>query len=206
LGLFRRKETLNEKLMREAGLDAGAADAPALTPFEAEPPAPFDPVVETADRFAIPGTGGAYGPVRARRWDALVTAEAPEVRGDEVTFYALPDGSLIVDEEEGDAQLDPLATAVEAELPPPYRAHGVRKSDRLWAVSAVRIEVAELDADGDEIELTRTDEGETLTVDGARSRSRVPELERLGEREGATFAVRATRIDGDLWDVTAEPL
>jgi hypothetical protein len=70
----------------------------------------------------------------------------------------------------------------------------------------VRIEVVELEADGDEIELTRTEEGETLTVDGARSPGRVPELERLGEREGATFAVRAIRIDGDLWDVRAEPL
>ena len=204
--LFGRKETLNAKLMREAGLDAGTADASAPTPFGQEPPTPFDPVVETADRFAIPGTGGAYGPVRARRWDALVTAEAADVRGDEVRFYALPDGSLIVDEEEGDAQLDPLASAVEAELPPPYLARGVRKTERLWAVSAVRIEVAEFAADGDEIELTRTDEGETLTVDGAHSPQRVPELERLGEGEGATFAVRAARIDGDLWDVRAEPL
>jgi hypothetical protein len=128
------------------------------------------------------------------------------VAGREVAFVALPDGSLVVDEEEGDAQLDPLATAVEEQIPPPYRAHGVRKSDSVWAVSATRIDVAEFESAGGEVELTRTPEGTLLTVDGARTFGSIPALERLGEREGESYAVRATRIDGNLWEVRAAAL
>src|SRR5439155_312747 len=104
-------------------------------------PAPVDPVLNFRRQYdtAAGALAGAGLPPRARRWDAIVTAEAPDVDGNEVAFVTLPDGSLLVEEEKGNAALDPLAQAVEGELTPPYRVHAVRQTERLWAVSALRI-------------------------------------------------------------------
>jgi hypothetical protein len=204
MALFRRKETLNEKLMREAGMSSGdtAADEPAAAE-EPAPPAPLDPIASL--RRAFPGSLYPV-PERARVWDAVVTATAPEIGGDEVRFWALPDGSIVVDEERGDAQLDPLADALEHHIEPPYCAHGVRESDRVWTVTADKIQVAQFRARGDDIQLTRTEGGDAVAVDGEPADATFPELEQIGEREGRAFYVRATRIDGDLWDVRAEAL
>jgi hypothetical protein len=196
---FRRGETLNQRLLREAGLEGRPGDLEAVPP-----PAPLDPVLSFRQQFDPAGgfLAGAGLPPRARRWDAVVTAAAPDVSGNEVDFVTLPDGSLLVEEQEGDAALDPLAQALETELRPPYRAHGVRQTEQLWAVSATRIEVATLKSEGDVIELTRTSDGKALRVDGMPVFGSIPELERLGEAAaGPAYAVHAERLDADLWEV-----
>jgi hypothetical protein len=195
---FRRGETLNERLLREAGLDDRRAE-PAAEAGRA--PEPLDPVLRFRQQFDSVGGAllGAGLPPRARRWDAVVTAEAPELAGNEVDFVALPDGSLLVEQEEGDVALDPLAQAVESELTPPYRVHAVRQTDRLWAVSAVSIEVAQFEADGDEIEVTQTSDGRAVRVDGMPASGSFPELARLGEAVArSAYAVHAERLDADL--------
>jgi hypothetical protein len=202
---FRRGETLNERLLREAGLAEQQTDAA----VEAEPPAPFDPVVAFRQQFDPIGgaLAGAGLPPRARHWDAFVTAEAPDISGTEVEFVALPDGSILVEEEEGDAALEPLATAVEASVAPPYRAKAVRQTERLWAVSALKIQVAKLEAGGDTIELTQTRDGRALRIDGMPVFGSVPDLERIGEEAGGpAYAVHAQRLDADLWEVRVAAL
>ena len=204
MGFFRRGETLNERMLREAGLERTGDDLDA-----GRPPAPLDPVLSFRRQFDSLGGGlaGSGLPQRARRWDAVVTAEAPDVAGNEVDFVTLPGGSLLVEEEEGNAALDPLAQAVESELAPPYRAHAVRQTDQLWAVSAVRIQVAKLEADGDVIELTQTSDGKAVRVDGMPVFGSIPELERLGEAAaGSAYAVHAERLDADLWEVRVAAL
>ena len=203
MAFFRRKETLNEKLMREAGLanapaeavepDEPPPDAPAAA-RAASPPDVYDPVIE-GRMFT-----SAYGPLPSRQGDAIAWAQAPQIRGDEVRFYVLADGSLIVDEEEGEAALDPLANAIEDELRPPYVAHGTRRDDGWWLVTGSRVEVLELDAPGEDVDVTKRDGVTTTTVDGEPG-DRVPALERFGERYGDSFAVRATRLEGDQWAV-----
>lgn len=191
----RRKETLNERLLREADmLDQRATAEPApLLPRRAFPlPEPIAVAYE--------------GPRRFREWDAVVTAEAPALRGEAVGFATLPDGTVIVDEEQGDEELAPLADAVEQELEPPYRARGVRNTDTLWSVAAKRIEVAELKAEGSTLDLSVHGGDRSLTVDGIPSAGSIPALERLGEREGSDYYVHAERLDGDLWEVTVSPL
>ena len=199
----RRKETLNEKLMREAGLDSGSAspseqaagrddlenswfDQRSLTPFER--------------------LSGEVTAARPRRWDAVVSADADDIEGTEVEFVALPDGPLIVDEEKGNGDLTPLAEAVELQLPPPYRARAVRQGETVWAVAARKIQVASFAADGDQIELSMRDGTRSLNVDGAQEFGSVPELEEIGERQGESYVVRAQRLDGDAWEVDANPL
>jgi hypothetical protein len=140
---------------------------------------------------------GIHGMQRPREWDATETVDAPGIEGDAAAFVSLPDGSLLV-EEGPDSSLQPLADAIERDLQPPYRARAARVRDDLWAVQARRIHVVKIanGPDGDAIELT----DESLLVDGERVLGSIPELEGLGD------VVRAERLDGNLWEVTASPL
>ena len=140
--------------------------------------------------------------------DAMVVVRAPLLAGDEVEFVTLPGGDVIVDVEKGDADLSPLADAVEATLSAPYRARAQRQSGDTWGVAATRIDVRSFSCDvGDEIELVRLGGRRTLTVDGAPSSLRIAELERAGERQpGEDYTVLAQRIDGDFWEIRAAPL
>ena len=160
------------------------------------------------DRSLLPfeRLSGEITAARPRRWDAVVSAEAPGIRGDDVGFVALPDGSLIVDWGEGEGDLTPLADAVEARLPAPYRAQAVHRGEGVWAVAARKVDVATFQSEGDEITLAQHDGTRTLTVDGAATSGRIPELEHVGEREGRSYAVRARRLEDDLWEVQADPL
>jgi hypothetical protein len=148
------------------------------------------------------GEPGVHAPGRPRRWDAVVTAEAPDVEGDEIVFSALPDGSLVVAAGR-DAAVEPLAGALEAELAPPYRAHAVRRTDALWVVGAVATEVLEVReaVEGDEIELVMRDGERSLVVDGERVFGSVPTLERHAAGRHDSYVARAERLDGDLWEV-----
>ncbi len=126
----------------------------------------------------------------------------------QIQFVALPDGTLLVDDDLPEGALAPLADAVEGELEPPYRAEAARQDDRVWAVAARRIEVARLEqeVDGDEIELAFSGGRRTLAVDGRPAFGSVAELERLAAERFEEYAVRATRLDGDLWELAIAPL
>ena len=202
---FRRGETLNERLLREAGIQAAQGDSA----VEAPPPSPLDPVVAFHRQFdsAAGALAGAGLPPRARHWDTFATAEAPEVPGHEVEFVALPDGTILVEEEEGDAALEPLANAVETNIAPPYRAKAVKQTDRIWAVSAMQIRVAKVESDGETIEVTQTSDGKAVHVDGMPVFGSIPELERIGEADGGpAYAVHAERLDADLWEIRVASL
>jgi hypothetical protein len=180
---WRRREPLHERLAREAGL-----------PLEREPR------YETVAPPAMPEVG-IHGLHRPRIWDAVVTAEA-ELPGERLSFVALPDELLVEEGEDGD--VSPLAEAVEEEVEPPYRAEAVRRDGTTWAVGARRIVVRELTgAPGDELELTSREGETTLLIDGERSFGTVRELERLRESD---YVVRASRLDGDLFELRVDAL
>ena len=103
---FRRRKPLHQRLLEQAGLEVPQADARPVVGGTREP--------------------GVHGIARQREWDAVATVEAPDISGDELSFDVLPDRTVLVDEEEGDAPLAPLADAVERELVTgdPGRLHG----------------------------------------------------------------------------------
>jgi hypothetical protein len=183
--LFRRKESLHERLAREGGMSASA---------------PLDPRPAWQE-VAV------HGLQRPREWDVTVTAEAPDIEGDAVRFVALPDGTLLV-EEGPDGSVEPLATAVEQSVSAPYRARAVRQGESLWAIQARRIEVIELPGapEGEAIDLAHTADGSTLSVDDAQIFGSLPRLEERGVREGREYSVHAERLDGDFWEVSAAAL
>ena len=230
MGIFRRRkeeETLNEQMLREAGIEPDGDTPPEQNspnsvtsssnePESAEetsPPEPFDPYAGSDP--ADPDIPGEW-PWLLRRamerpaiWDVVTTVNAPGIAGDKVEFATLPAGDVIVDTETGDADLSPLADAVEQQLKPPYRVLARREEDEVWGIAARAIDVVELKFDGgDEIELVE-DEGGTrreLRVDGEPWTQAIPELERAGETLGTDFVVQADRLDGDFWEIRVSAL
>jgi hypothetical protein len=198
VGLFRSRETLNEQLVRQAGLD------PAQVLRGQPPPPPPEPPRSVLATVGLPD-GSGVGP---KEWDACVTIAAPALSGSRIEFTTIPNGDVIVGEEVGDADLSPLADAVERSVGPPYRAVAARQEGELWAVGAKRIEVVQIPlSDGDKLALSQHRDDRELRVDGEPSDSAIPpELERLGETSGDSFYVEADRIDGDLWEVRVTAL
>jgi hypothetical protein len=164
VGLFRRKRALHEQLADEADLDIGQMP---------RAPSAFSGFLHDASSDNV----GIHGVHRPRVWDAVATVEA-ELPGDAVHFAALPDGTLVVDEDVPDGSLAALAEAVEAAVQPPYRAEAVRRGERVWAVGARRIEVRTFPGhEEDDLELIEED-----------------------------HVVLGRRVDGDVFEVERTPL
>jgi hypothetical protein len=201
MGFFRKKETLNEQMVREAHLGEQQPEPDHVAP---EPVDPF------AGTYPADTVFGIWRRAMARpgEYDAMLTVEAPEVAGDALDFATLPNGDVIVDTEQGDADLSPFADAVEKTLKPPYRVIARRGEDVLWSVAARGIDVLEVDfKDGDEIELASVGGELDVRVDGEPWHGHIPVLERAGEAaDGEDYVVQAERLDGDLWEVRASPL
>jgi hypothetical protein len=180
VGLWRRREPLHERLAREGGLGG---------------PPPLDPRPAQLET-------GIHGVHRPREWDAAVVTDAPGVEGDSARFVALPDGSLVVEDGEGDMTV--LAEAIEREVDAPYRAIAVRRGEAQWAIAARGIDLAKLEGqEGDELELAIAGGERELRVDGERAFGSIRALEELA---GGDAVVRASRIDGDLWEIRIDPL
>ena len=194
MGFFRRERPIHQQLAKEGGLDY-ARDLVDLSPRE-----PIDP------RHPFWQVVGIHGIPREREWDAVASAEAPGLPGDNVEFVALPDGSLVVDEDVPDGTLVPLADALS--LPAPYHAFGLRQDADVWSVAAKRVQVVEVPelVEGDELQLVVTDETRTLVVDDMPSSASIPSLEAFAAEQFGSFVLRASRLDDLLWEVTVIPL
>jgi hypothetical protein len=200
--LFRRRPPLHRQLAAAADLsldDAPQAGRASLAPPEA---------AHAPDRTGeLPGEAGIHGVPRPRRWDVVTSAEATGLAGDSVRFVALADGTLLVTEDEPDDALMPLADAVERSIRPPYRAEAVRREGDAWSVAATRVAIVEVRGlSGDAAELVVNRDGRSLHVDGRSTLGRAPALERVGEAHATEYVVRASRVDGDLWEVEATAL
>jgi len=201
------KHTDDEPLRQAAEAEGAAADTGGEDEVErpAEPASTGMSLAGISDEtgglafIGVPRTGGD--------WDLVITGEAPDLTGaDELGFVVVEDGDIYMDSHLPDRDVTPLAEAIELQLPPPYRAYGVRQEADLWAVSAREIELGRFQAAGDELELTVRGDQSELVVDGKRSFGSVPELEQIGKEASADFFARALRIEDDLWEVTVNPI
>jgi hypothetical protein len=149
---------------------------------------------------------GIHGVPRQRQWDAVVTVEAEGVVGDTVHFVALPDDTLLVEEE---VDAEPLASALDDAVDPPYRAEAVRRSETQWAVGIRQIEVFDLGEDspqGQDLTLTWRDGSHELLVDGIQEFGSVPALDRFAEGRGGSYVIQGHRLVDNLWEVRVSPL
>lgn len=159
--------------------------------------------VPTAPGFDLPGLTGvaqARGP-----WDVVTSAHSPDLPGDTVSFVALEDGTLVVDDDIPDGSATPLAEAVERELRRPYEAVAVRRDDEdgVWRVAAVDVLVAPAASDdgSERVDLARVGGEVTVTVDGEEGDpDRAPRglLDLLAHLEGDA-ALTGERLDETTW-------
>ena len=158
--------------------------------------------VPTPPGFGLPGITGAEQP--RPPWDVVTAADAPELTGDTVSFVALGDGTLVVDDDIPDGSATPLADAIEKELEPPYEAAGVRREDEggIWRVAAVAVLIAPAEPGVTErVELARVGGDVSATIDGAEAAagSAPPGLLELLDGLDGDAAVTAERLDETTW-------
>jgi hypothetical protein len=152
------------------------------------------------------GIAAITGVPRGKTWDAVVSAHAPMLTGEAVTFTALEDGTLVVDQDVPDDSLAPIADAVEQMLPPPYRAAAAKSESDVWTAVAESVRIVELPGvEADLIDLTVVDGERTLTVDGEVTMRPVPALDAVAA-EHESVALHAERVDGVIFAVDVFPL
>jgi hypothetical protein len=189
MAFWRRRKPVHEELAEGTGLlEWESTHEPGLRPFQ--------------------GTLDVLHGGRPRRWEAVATAEAPELEGERLEFTALPDGTLLIDDDVPEGALSPVAEAIEQSLPAPYRAVAVRTEGDVWGVAANRIEVLEVpeEIDGDSVSLAVQGHDRTLLVDERPAWTDAPTLEAYAHKRHDDFVLHAERLDGDLWWVRVNPL
>jgi hypothetical protein len=196
LGFFRREEPLHEKLAREGGLD-----------FPRSVEEPDGPPLIDPDH-PLWRIAGIHGIPRAREWDAVLTAIAPDLPGDETDFVALPDGTLFTEEDLPAGALEPIAEAFGGLIDPPYHAVALRQDDDVWSAAAMRVAVVEVpeEVDGDLVDMVVNDGERKVLVDEAESRAEIPSLEDFAAQQFGSFVLHASRLDETLWEVSVLPL
>jgi hypothetical protein len=152
---------------------------------------------EGGSRLNIPGLTSV---TRDDPWDALVTAHAPGLAGEEIRFAVTRDGRTISGGEAPADAVAALGRAVARQLEPPFWAIAVPDEGDEWTAAATAAEILELrDAAGDEIEASRVGGGVNVRVDGEESDAQVPEVDALLERQGGDAVVVAHRFAGPVW-------
>jgi hypothetical protein len=152
------------------------------------------------------GIAGISAFPRGRTWDAVVSAHAPDLTGESVTFVALVDGVLVLDQDIPDDSLAPVAERIEELVQPPYRAAAAKTDKDVWTAVAESVAIAELPGvEGDSIDLTRVDGVRELRIDGETTMQPLPGLDHLLEEHG-DVAIHAERVDRELFAVDVFPL
>jgi hypothetical protein len=211
VGFFRRGKPLHEQLAEEGGLVL-PDDPQQLSRDLADRPEQPSQGISAADMILGPRLSAdllaIHGIPRAREWDAVASASAPGLPGDELEFVALEDGTLVVDEDLPDEALSPLADALEGGLPTPYHAFAFRQSEDVWAVAALRVDVVEVPEDvaGDQVDIVLNEDTRTVLVDEEESDAEISSLERFASQQFGSFVLHASRLDDVLWEVTVLPL
>jgi hypothetical protein len=148
-------------------------------------------------RVAEPSIAGITGGIRGRTWDAFASAHAPDIQGDAIAFVTLADGTVVVDEDQPDGALGPLADAIEELAQPPYRAAAVRTDGEVWTVVAEKVRIVDLpEVDGDIVDLSLVAGARELRIDDEPSDQELPGLDALAAEHGDAV-LHAERVDGD---------
>jgi hypothetical protein len=207
VGFFRRERPIHAQLAAEAGLDIDGLDDE-LAAGAAERAADSSLVEMLPGPSALSQLLSLHGVPRDREWDAVASAVAPDLPGEELDFVALEDGTLVVDQDAPDDSLAPLADALAGQIRPPYHAHAFWQQEDVWAVAAKRVAVIEVpeDVPGDEVELAVNNGTRTVVIDGEPSTAEIPSLETFAGQQFGSFVLHASRLDDTLWEVTVLPL
>jgi hypothetical protein len=127
--------------------------------------------------------------------------------GESFAFVALEDGSLIIEDQQGEEPLEPVATIVERRVTTPYRARGFRADAGRFLVIADPIDVIDLGTlVGESVQLVATASERRFTVDGVPvMQSPPPDLTAEAD-DAQPCIISASHIDEQWWELTVEEL
>jgi hypothetical protein len=208
LGFLRRERPIHEQLAEEAGLDIDGVEDELAMGVDEEQTSGISVADLPVGLRVASDLLAMHGIPRDREWDAVASAEAPDLPGDSLEFVALVDGTLVVDDDLPDGALTPLADALEDQISAPYHGYALRQEGDVWSVAARRTQIVELEDDvaGDEVDMVVNDGGRRVAVDGVESGVAVPGLEAFAAGQFGSFVLHASRLDDLLWEVTVMPL
>src|SRR3954469_25962198 len=91
-----------------------------------------------------------------------------DAAGESFSFVTLADGTLIIEDQQGEEPLDGVAAIIERRTDAPYRARGFRIDARRWVVIADPIDVLDLGTlQGEGVTVVAAGGERRLLVDGA---------------------------------------
>jgi hypothetical protein len=131
-----------------------------------------------------------------------------ELAGEAFAFVTLEDGSLIIEDQQGDETLEPVATVVERRVERPYRARGFRIDASRWLVVAEPLDLYDFGTfAGEDVTLVAVGGERRLIVDDAlRPVADIPD-ELASEADDADpCVISASHVDEQWWELTVEEL
>jgi hypothetical protein len=130
------------------------------------------------------------------------------VAGEAFAFVTLDDGSLIIEDQQGEESLEQVATVVERRIERPYRARGFRLDDSRWLVVADPLELLDCGAfTGEDVTLVAVAGERRLIVDDVlRPPADIPEELAAEADESDPCIISASHVDDAWWEVTVEEL
>jgi hypothetical protein len=209
VGFFRRERPIHEQLAEEGGLDLeGGAGQDEIELEPSEDPSAISVARALLGPRIAEDLLASHGVPRAREWDAIATAEAPDLPGDMIEFVVLEDGTLFVDLDLPEDALTPLADALEASIDPPYRAVARRRDGDVWSATAMRVDIVGVPQDipGDDVVIAVHAGEARLLIDDEEYEGEIPALETFGQQRFESFVLTASRLDEQLFEVTVNAL
>jgi hypothetical protein len=131
-----------------------------------------------------------------------------DAAGESFSFVTLEDGTLVIEDQEGEEPLESVAAVIERRTASPYRARGFRIDAQRWVVIADPLDLVDLGtlAAGD-VTVVAVGGERRFVLDGAvRPETEIPAalLEELGDTEPCVIS--ATNVDDEWWEITIEEL
>jgi hypothetical protein len=131
-----------------------------------------------------------------------------EVAGESFAFVTLDDGTLIIEDQQGEEPLEGVASVIERRTDAPYRARGFRIDGSRWVVVADPIELIDLgELQGEAVTVVAIADERRLVVDGAALGSGQIPPDLLAEADDSQpCVISAGHIDDEWWELTVEEL
>jgi hypothetical protein len=131
-----------------------------------------------------------------------------EVGGEAFAFVTLEDGTLIIEDQQGDESLEQVATVVERRIERPYRARGFRIDASRWVVVADVLDLYDFGKlAGEDVTLVAVAGVRRLIVDNTLlPASEIPEELAAEADDTEPCIISASHVDEQFWELTVEEL
>src|SRR4051812_12311390 len=131
-----------------------------------------------------------------------------EVAGEAFAFVTLDDGSLIIEDQEGEEPLEHVAGVVERRIDRPYRARGFRVDASRWVVVVDPLDLSDFGTfAGEDVTLVAIAGERRLIVDDAlRPAADIPDELANAADDADPCVISASHVDEQWWELTVEEL